>query len=300
MSLVPLLLDTDIGDDVDDVFALLLVVRCPSVSLQVVTTVFGDVGERCRIARKLLRLAGRPDIPVVAGHGVTLKKRDPGPMLASGIAFARDELHDSADSGATAPEELVSRIHDIARAGGPAPLLVAIGPLTNVGVALRLDPTIAQALGALVLMGGRLGSDAERGEHNVNMDPEATKIVLESGVRLRIGTFEVTCRATLDRADEARLVASPDVACRAAGEMLGLYFQQRQRDWTSMYDPLTLTLAYTDAFLTTQPARIAGTYADQLSRWDVVAGAPNADVSVDLDAPAFHKHLLRTIGVSSA
>lgn len=69
---VPLLLDTDIGDDVDDVFAVLLAALRPELSLLAVTTVLGDTPQRARITRKLLDLAGRPDVPVAAGERVTL------------------------------------------------------------------------------------------------------------------------------------------------------------------------------------------------------------------------------------
>ena len=63
--------------------------------------------------------------------------------------------------------------------------------------ALRAAPDIATRLGALVIMGGRLGPESAIGEHNFNMDPEATAIVLASGAPIRLGTFEVTRDAVL-------------------------------------------------------------------------------------------------------
>ncbi|MGH2370344.1 MAG: nucleoside hydrolase, partial [Chloroflexota bacterium] len=84
---VPLLLDTDIGDDVDDVFALLLAALDPLLALLCVTTVYGDTPQRTRIACKLLRLAGRPDVPVAPGHRTTLSGRDPGTVIKSGQGF---------------------------------------------------------------------------------------------------------------------------------------------------------------------------------------------------------------------
>lgn len=292
MSPVPLLLDTDIGDDVDDVFALLLAARCPDVELLGVTTVFGDVAERARIARKLLRLADRGDVPVVAGGAVTLAGRDPGPVITSGRGFASDEPAAGQGGAGDAAGFLVETI----MGASEPPTLVAIGPLTNVGAALRREPRLAARLRSLVVMGGRLGEDAELGEHNVNMDPDATRLVLESGANLALGTLEVTRRATLDRADVARLRHTGDPACAGAADMLELYLNEyRKRDWTSMYDPLTLTLAYTDAFLTTRPMRIQGRYAEGLSRFFAVEGQPNARVSVDLDVAGFHDHLLSTL-----
>ncbi|MAG36172.1 MAG: hypothetical protein CL878_08005 [Dehalococcoidia bacterium] len=84
---VPLLLDTDIGDDVDDAFALLLAARQPAVDLLGVTTVYGPVKERGLIARKLLDTAGRSDVPVAVGEGFTLADEDPGRVLTSGQGY---------------------------------------------------------------------------------------------------------------------------------------------------------------------------------------------------------------------
>lgn len=292
MSRVPLLLDTDIGDDVDDVFALLLAARCPDVELLGVTTVYGDVAERARIARKLLRLAERDEVPVVAGSALTLSGRDPGAMITSGKGFAPDEPEADLSRNGDAATFLLDTI---ASADAP-PVLVAVGPLTNVGLALRREPAIARRLRSLIVMGGRLGADAEQGEHNVNCDPEATRLVLESGANLALGTLEITRQATVDRVDVARLRDLGDPACAAAADMLERYLNEyRKRDWTSMYDPLTLTLAYTDSYLRTRPMRIRGTYSERLSRVDAVDGEPNARVSVGLDAAGFRDHLLATI-----
>jgi len=291
-SRVPLLLDTDIGDDVDDVFALLLAARQPQVELMGVTTVYGDVNERTRIARKLLRLAGRTDVPVVTGLGTTLSGRDPGPVMSSGLGFATadEPVGTGANSGAVA--FLIRRI----RMSPVAPVLVAIGPLTNVGAALREAPDIVGRLRALILMGGRLGADAAKGEHNVNSDAAATQIVLESAAPLRIGTFEVTMRARLGRPAQDRLQRSGDPACMGAAAMLELYLHQTGRADTAMYDPLTLSLAYTDQFLTMHPTALRATYGPELVRLDAADSATSpVDVSVDAEPDAFIEHLLQTI-----
>ena len=288
---IRLLLDTDVGGDVDDVFAVLLAARHPGLDLIGVTTVNGDVAQRTRIARKLLRLAGRPQVPVVTGLGPTLSGRDPGHGISSGVGFAPE----GEETGSGAEGDAVSFIVGAVMAS-PTPLtLVAIGPLTNVGAALRQEPRLAQRLHALIFMGGRLGADAELGEYNLNTDPEATKIVLESGAPLRIGTLEVTRQATLGRTDMARL-RQADVACIAAADMLERYLQQQSRDRTPMYDPLTLTLAYTPDYLTMQPVRLEGRYADRRTHLETVPdGAIAAEVSIAAAAAPFQEPLLRTI-----
>ena len=286
-----LLLDTDIGGDVDDVFAVLLAARHPGVDLIGITTVNGDVAQRTRIARKLLRLAGRPEVPVVIGLGPTLSGRDPGHGISSGLGFAPE----GEEAGLGVEGDAVSFIVDAVMTN-PSPLtLVAVGPLTNVGAALRREPRLAQRVRSLILMGGRLGVDAEHGEYNVNTDPEATRIVLESGAPLHIGTLEVTRQATVGRSDMARL-RQADVACIAAADMLELYLQQHSRDRTPMYDPLTLTLAYTTEYLTMRPARLQARFSDRRSLLETTQdGAIAAEVSVGAAAAPFQEHLLRTI-----
>lgn len=289
---IPLLLDTDIGDDVDDVFAVLLAARHPGLRLLGVTTVYGDVAQRSRIARKVLRLGGHGDIPVVTGLGRTLDGHEPGAVMTSGKGFAPDEEPPSNGADAGAVDFLIEQ----AMASAEPPILAAIGPLTNLGAALRQEPRLATRLRALVVMGGRLGPDAERGEHNVNMDPEATRLVLECGARLRLGTVEVTGQARLGASAVARLRDRGDAACAGAADMLDLYLRQMGRQDTPMYDPLTLTLAYDAEFLGMRPVQLRATYAKRLVVLDAQDAAESrTDVSVAADSAAFLEHLIAAI-----
>ncbi|HEU5315244.1 MAG TPA: nucleoside hydrolase [Chloroflexota bacterium] len=298
---VPLILDTDIGDDVDDVFALLLAARRPEVRLVGVTTVFGQVDERARLARLMLELAGREDVPVAAGSRETLGGRDPtgegGATMASArgmVGQAGSELWERLGRGLER-RGAVDLIVETVRSSGEPVTLVAIGPLTNVAAALHRAPDLAGRVQEIVLMGGRLGEEAPKGEHNFNCDPEATRIVLESGARLKIGTYEVTRRAQLRREHVAALRAG-DAASRAAGEQLNAYLDHCRRDWTSMYDPLSLTLAYTDRYLPTRGAALrVETSERQVLLSEEPGAAPTADVSAALDADGFVEHLLTTI-----
>lgn len=300
---VDLILDTDIGDDVDDVFALLLAARHPDVRLIGVTTVFGQSEERARLARLILELAGRTDVPVVVGARETLDGRDPtgggGATMASAaglVGAPGDETWErlgNALETRTVTEFLIEKIRSATR---PV-TLAAIGPLTNVAAALTEAPDLARALDRVVIMGGRLGDGAERGEHNFNCDPEATRIVLESGAQLHIGTWEVTAQAQLRGEHVARLRAG-DAACRSAATQLETYLAHRKRDWTSMYDPLSMTLAYTDRFVQTKRTGLRWELAERrvvLSEDD--GSRVQADVSLGLDADGFVEHLLTTLGV---
>ena len=116
-------------------------------------------------------------------------------------------------------------------------------------------------------MGGRLGEHADLGEHNFNSDAAATQVVIESGCPLWIGTYEVTRQACIGETERAALHATGDPACLAVAAMLDLYLQEQRRQVTSMYDPATLTLGYTDEFVTLRHGRFTVTRTgDDLTR----------------------------------
>ena len=301
---IPLLLDTDIGDDVDDVFALLLAALSPNLDLIGVTTVYGDARERARLARHTLDAAGKPHVPVAVGHGMTLTGRDPlargegGTSMASARQYI-DTLDPAAWHALDArldQRHAVDFLIEMILAAPEPPVVAAIGPLTNVAAAFQRAPETTRRIYRLVLMGGRLGQDAERGEHNFNSDAAATAAVLAGGAPLWIGTYEVTCQARIGEAELPRLRAGTP-PCRAAAEQLVAYLRRGSRTATSMYDPLSLTLAYSDRFLATRPVALRCRTEDRLAVLTVDESAgPNAHVSADLDAPAFVEHLLTTIG----
>ena len=302
---VPLILDTDIGDDVDYVFALLLAVRDPAYDLLAVTVVYGQVEARARLARHVLDLAGRPDIPVAIGSSASLagpvNPGDRGNSMASadevmpGLGSSEwDDLGARLD-----PRPASELIIELVRNVTVPPVLAAIGPLTNIAQVLRQAPDIAGRVASLVIMGGRLGEGSIVGEHNLNMDPEAASIVLGSAAPIRLGTFDVTRDAVLGHDDVVRLRAS-DPACRSAGDQLALYLRRRNRPETSMYDPVAMTLGVNEDYLRTEVLDIALDVdvpgRKVITRVD--AGSPGAvkmQASIAIDVPAFHAHLMDTI-----
>ena len=293
---IPLLLDTDIGDDVDDAFALLLAARQPAVELLGVTTVYGPVQERALIARKLLDTAGRSDVPVAVGEGITLAGRDPGRVLNSSQGYV-DLTEWEQLAAALHPQPGVDFLIETVLSAPEPPVLVAIGPLTNIAVALRREPRLARRLRSLILMGGRLGEHAALGEHNFNSDAAATQVVIESGCPLWIGTYEVTQQARIGETERAALYATSDPACMAVAAMLDLNLRELRRQTTSMYDPATLTLGYTDEFITLQRGRFTHTRAaDDLTQLHFDPQAtPNGAASVAIRPAALVDHLLAVI-----
>ena len=301
MPPTPIILDTDIGDDVDDVFALLLAARDPAYDLRAVTCVYGQVEARARLARHVLDVSGRAEIPVAIGSSNSLS----GPVVpgAPGNTMASNDP-DLPQAGSAGWDDLGARLDprfgpdlivDLVRYSTEPITLCAIGPLTNVALALRAAPDLAGRLGALVIMGGRLGPEAAVGEHNFNMDPEAASIVFAYGAPIRLGTFEITRDAVLGSRDVDRLRAG-DGACQSAAAQLARYLAHRNRVATSMYDPASLTLAIDETWVQCEPMALrieTGTRLAITRRQ--ASGSPNARASVAIDAPGFAAHMMAAI-----
>lgn len=190
--------DTDIGTDVDDILALAFLLGSPEIRLEGVTTVYGDVGLRARMALKLLQLRGVEGIPVHTGIGQPLLGLDPvywpgheGVGLLSG-----DDDALPAPSGTHAVDFLIG--HVLANPG--AITLLAVGPLTNVATAMIREPRFAGSLKRLVIMGGRIdvsGTTSGPAEHNITSDPEAAHVVFRSGAPIQLVPLDVTQRALI-------------------------------------------------------------------------------------------------------
>ena len=165
-----IVLDTDIGTDVDDALALALALASPELELVAVTTVSGDTTLRGRIAARLLALAGRTDVPVHAGCAEPLGG-------TAGFAWFGHEGDGILDRSrdAVAPEPAVDALLRLFREQDGLEL-VTIGPLTNVAVALERDPGLARRIARLTAMGGWLrevviGGQAPVRTDRVGVDP---------------------------------------------------------------------------------------------------------------------------------
>jgi purine nucleosidase len=237
--MLPIVLDCDPGHD--DAIALLYAAR--RARLLAVTTVFGNgsVADTTRNALRICELGGI-DVPVAAGSAGSLLGRDAPAGFHGGSGL---------DGAASLPEparapvaaHAASLLIETARAAPGEVALVATGPLTNVALALRLEPRLAQWLRCISVMGGSLdiGNATPHAETNVFRDPEAADIVFRSGAHVLMAGLNLTRRAMLDRATAARLRATGRrVACVVADMLdyyLGRYEQRGGVAAAPMHDP---------------------------------------------------------------
>jgi purine nucleosidase len=193
-----ILIDTDIGDDIDDALALALALCSPEIELLGVTTVFVDTQERALLAAHVLRVFGREDIPVASGQQVPLlpRHRPSGVPQAAMLDTCVISYELSSYSG---PELIIQA----ATTHHGNLILLCLGPLTNVATALIIEPRLFLAIRNIVMVGGTSGFPFP--EWNVRSDAQAAKIILASGIPVTLLGWNVTKRWQLRESDIEKL-----------------------------------------------------------------------------------------------
>ena len=192
------IIDTDPG--VDDALALLLAMRSPELRIEAITPVAGNVPLDLTLpnALRLVEIADRTDIPVAAGARTPLVRR----LVTATYAHGENGL-----GGAVFPEPTTKpvatpaaeMIRQIVRKYPGEVTLITIGPLTNVATSINSDPELAGMVRGLVMMGGSLsgGNITPAAEFNVYVDPEAARIVFQSGIPITMVGLDVTRKTSL-------------------------------------------------------------------------------------------------------
>ncbi|RYG23737.1 nucleoside hydrolase [bacterium] len=281
MERVPVLLDTDIGSDIDDAVALAYLLRQPRCELLGITTVTGEVEKRAALCETVCRAAGRTDIPIQLG------RRDP---LLDGPGQPRVPHYDEGRDGLTGRPEntAVQFLREKIYARPGEITLLTIGPYTNVALLFALDPAIPQMLKAVVSMGGTFGRD-ERAEWNARVDPAATSIVYRAARRnhLSVG-LNVTeqCRMTKDEV-ALRFVGEPLETVR---DMAQAWFEHAR--YLTFHDPLAAALIFRPGLATYQQGRIES--VNGLTHFTEGEGPDR--IAVTIDSEGFFEEFFGTIG----
>lgn len=230
----PVVLDTDIGTDIDDVFALGTLLGSPELDLVGATMVYGDVRLRARLAARMVRLAGRTDIPVVAGETEPLTGR---PVFWGG--WEGTSQPDLADEQIDERARAVEFLGESARTYAGELDLIAIGPLTNVATAIQHYPDFAGQLHHLYVMGGWFGAE-RRAEHNFRCDAEAAATVMSAGIPMTVTGLEITTQATLGFDELDRIANTGTDLARFVEAEARTYWTTNESSGSSPHDPLAL------------------------------------------------------------
>ncbi|MGW6197752.1 nucleoside hydrolase [Kribbella sp. NPDC055110] len=243
-----IILDTDIGSDVDDAMALAQILGSPDLELLEVHTVYGDTRLRAQLARRYAALAGR-DLVVVPGAVEPLSGRKV--WWAGHEGTLHDDLSRETISADSAPERLVARLRE-----QPGELdVAAIGPLTNLAAALALEPEVARWIRHLWVMGGSFGDD--KSEHNFKSDDVAAQTVLNAGIPTTITGLEITQQVTIEASRLERIRAAGPLGA-ALGADIEQWWAYWSETWNVPHDPVAvLALSRPELFEFSEVGRVA-------------------------------------------
>lgn len=285
------ILDTDIGSDVDDLMALALLLGTPSVELVGVTTVYGDTALRARLARRVLRMVDA-DVPVHAGVRLPLSGRDVWWAGHEGALYdnLENEPYDSDDAVRYLIDEVLAAPGEID--------VIAIGPLTNIAAAINAEPRFAEAVRQLWIMGGDFADGTP--EHNLLSDSLAAQIVFDSGIPVTITGLEVTRRIDIRAAELERIERSGALGALIRAE-IEQWWAFWNAEWNVPHDPITvLTLTDPQLFETSDAGHVDIARAEVEGRSTHTPGEGQTRVVTTLDVEAVTERIVAGIVAASA
>jgi inosine-uridine nucleoside N-ribohydrolase len=275
------IIDTDPG--VDDALALLLAMRSPELKIEAITPVAGNVPLELTLpnALRMVEIAGRTDIPVAAGAKAPLMRR----LVTAAYAHGENGL-----GGAVFPEPktqpskipAAELIRNLVRKSPGEITLLTIGPLTNIAAALNSDPELAAMIHSLIMMGGSLsgGNITPAAEFNIYVDPEAARIVFQSGIPITMVGLDVTRKTSLTEEHQRQLQTGQNPVSQAAATIArNAIAHNRERGFVvgpNMHDSLAIA-----GFIDPSLLKLKEYYVDVETTGELTAGetlgySPNA------------------------
>ena len=235
-----ILLDTDIGDEIDDAMALYFAMKL-GVEIVGITTVFKNTDERARISKRLLKLFGNgyEKVPVFAGHGT--------PIAENAVEYPHTcHYHDALLSDEYAPDgdegAAVDFIIDCCERYGKELAIVAIGPFTNIARAIEKNKKAVNNAGKVVIMGGAYYR--QYADWNVMCDVEAADVMFNSLENLECVGADVTHQTVLGKEEhEAMLDCKNDAAALEIAELIRLWSVVNPDRYPTLHDPLAVYYA---------------------------------------------------------
>jgi len=277
-----IILDTDIGDDIDDAFAVALALRSPELQILGISTTFGDTETRAKLVDRLLGEAGRQDIPVAVGVHTDAKTSFGQRPYAEGGHYGRA-------SHPAAVDFILEQIHK-----NPGEItLVCIGPLVNVGAMIDKDAQTFRKLKRVVIMGGAVDrgygdpygpSTPPQPEWNIKNDIPSAQKLFASGVPLYVMPLDST-QLKLDEVKREFLFRQGT----ALTDALTILYHQWGQQTPTLFDPMTLAFLDDPALCPVQPLNIV---VDEKGMTRRGSGAPNAQVCLRSDPEKFFRFYL--------
>ena len=234
------ILDTDIGSDIDDAVCLAYLLEQSRCELMGITTVTGEAVSRAQMASALCRIAGR-EIPIYPGVEEPLVAEQKQPKAPQAAVLTAQEKKERFPEG-----QAVEFLRKTIRKHPGEIHLLTIGPLTNVGLLFGLDPEIPSLLAGLTSMAGvylKQTRDAHPTEWNISCDPHAAAIVLSKAPEeTRLIGLDVTLQVTMSAAEVKERFSSP-LLSRVA-EFAEVWFRRAKK--ITFHDPLAAAVLFND------------------------------------------------------
>lgn len=252
------ILDTDIGTDVDDALALAALMGSKEVDLIGITTVYGDVRLRSAIAMHLCSLVNR-EIPTFAGEGKTISGREVWVSGSEGKNY--ENLTSFTPQITSAVDFLVNAV-----VSQPKSIdVIAIGPLTNIALAIQTNLDFVEKVKRVWIMGGDFTQS--KVEHNFKCDIDAARIVLESNVPISILDLPSSQKTIIRMEEIEQIRNAPALGALLYSEIMS-WIQPRNQDWTIPHDPIAALTLLAPEFFESSPTGKAKIDSEGMSFWN--------------------------------
>lgn len=299
-----IIIDCDPGHD--DAIALLLALHADNIQVLGVTTVAGnsEIENTTRNARRILDYAGATDIDVYQGCGK--------PMLydlwkmTGAIIHGEDGLGGPLIPEAITPvkkEHAVNFIIRTLRESDEEIILVPTGPLTNIAQVLIQAPDIKEKIDRIVIMGGAIydpGNVTSAAEYNIFVDPEAAKVVIQSGCEIYLNTLDISMKAVFLEKDIEELREQGDKISVIVSELLDFFAETHIKHFgfkaCPVHDALCIATLLDDNMIEYEHTYVDVSTHDPLTRgetvadlWSITGNEPNCHISKTVNKDAFVK-----------
>ena len=290
MEMKKILLDTDIGSDIDDAIALAYLLRQPECELMGITTVSGDAINRASMASAICLAAGKSDIPIYPGTELPLLTPQMQPVAHQAAVLDKWAHEKNFPMG-----EHIEFMRRTIRANPHEITLLAIGPMTNVALLFATDPEIPSLLKELVLMCGiftygHIGAYSCLSEWNARCDPYATAIVYNAPVkRIRSIGLDVTTQVTMPK-NEIIERFTADVL-RPVLDFSGVWF--KNTGTITFHDPLAAATIFDESICSFSKGKVSveveSSKIKGLTYWNNDENGTH-EVALGVNPEAFFKH----------
>lgn len=251
METLPVLLDTDIGSDIDDAVALAYLLRQPRCEMLGITTVSGESDKRAALADAVCQAGGRDNVPIHVGTASSLLLGHTQPHAPQAEALTERWPHRNFGTENTA----VAFLRDTIRARPGEITLLTIGPLTNIALLFALDPEIPGLLKQLVMMGGWF-FDRPAPEWNILCDPHAAQMVFAAPVPILTAVgIDVTDHCKLPAEECRQRFGQAGGALELVSAMAEVWF--RHVPQITFHDPLAAALLFEPSLCTLEAHKVA-------------------------------------------